>query len=121
MVVPEVTPERWRRLDDLFAAAAELSGAARIAFLDDACGADRGLRAEVEALLASVTKADGVLHGAIAAAASSMATDASLDQVGRTLGPYRVVALLGEGGMGTVYLAERDDGQYRRKVAIKIL
>lgn len=50
-----------------------------------------------------------------------LAGDAITAQVGRRIGPFRLIGLLGEGGMGAVYLAERDDAQFTHRVAIKIL
>ncbi len=112
---------QWVRIDELFAHAIELEPTARDAYLDDACAGDDDLRARVLSLLVSAEGARSALRGTVAAAASALVGDAAASYVGRRFGPYRVRAVIGEGGMGTVFLAERDDDQYRHQVAIKVL
>jgi WD40 repeat protein/tRNA A-37 threonylcarbamoyl transferase component Bud32 len=124
-----VTPERWRRIEEVFGRALDVAEPERAAFLAAACDGDTGLRAEVESLLASASGASVSLHAAIAGAAATLAGDTgdpaavagAAGAIGTRLGPYQLVALLGEGGMGAVYLAERVDAEYRRQVAIKVL
>jgi non-specific serine/threonine protein kinase/serine/threonine-protein kinase len=77
----------------------------RGAFLAQACGDDAELRREVETLLAGD---DGTPF-------------LDLDKAPDRLGPYRIVHEIGRGGMGTVFLAERDDGQFQQRVAIKVI
>jgi serine/threonine-protein kinase len=108
-----VGKERWLELDDLFQRASELEPGCRQKFLDDACAGDSKLRSEVEALLASADKTLGWLKGPVDRAAREVTF------VGRRIGPYVLVRPLGEGGMGTVFLAERDDDQYKQLAAIK--
>jgi serine/threonine-protein kinase len=86
----------------------------RAAFLDDACGADSELRNEVERLLAS-NQTLGWLKRPVDRAARELAF------VGRRIGPYVLLRLLGEGGMGRVFLAARADEQYQQLVAIKLM
>src|SRR5690606_15377417 len=98
--------------DDLFEAALDVAEAERGAWLERACGADAALRREVEELLAAHALSRGILDaGAPGAQSPGM----------RRIGPYRVHRELGRGGMDVVYLGERDDGQFRRLVAIKLL
>jgi len=99
--------------DDLFEAALEVPEAERGAWLERACRGDAALLREVEELLAAHALSRGILD--LRAAASPSAPTM------RRIGPYRVHRELGRGGMGVVYLAERDDGQFRRLVAIKLL
>jgi hypothetical protein len=62
-----------------------------------------------------------VLRNVVVAEVHVLAIDGTTAHVGRRVGPFRLLTLLGEGGMGAVYLAERDDAQFRHRVAIKIL
>ena len=112
---------RWQRVEELFARAADLPATARDDLLARECGDDDVLRAEVRSLLIHGADAAGALRGTVAAAAGAIASDEPGARIGSRLGPYRLVEVVGEGGMGTVYLAERDDAAYRRQVAIKIL
>ncbi|HYG63748.1 MAG TPA: serine/threonine-protein kinase, partial [Thermoanaerobaculia bacterium] len=113
-------PERWRRIDGLFAEALELPPDERQGFLAAACAGDDELRSEVESLLAA--DAEGEEGAAFLEQPAGEWLD--LDEAGgpeRRLGPYRLLRRLGAGGMGSVYLARRDDGLYEREVAVKIL
>src|SRR5436305_9749862 len=110
-------PHTWDRVQRLFLSAADLPAGEQARYLDQACGGDRQLRAEVESLLASDRKdGEGISH-AVGSEAALLFDSQPL--VGDRLGSYRVVRELGRGGMGAVYLALRDDDQYRKQVAIK--
>jgi hypothetical protein len=89
-----MTPERYHRLTELFEAACERTGDARAAFLDEACAGDGVLRRAVEELLAADQKSRGLLEKSVAALASPAAAT--------EIGPYRIEAKLGEGGMGSI-------------------
>jgi non-specific serine/threonine protein kinase/serine/threonine-protein kinase len=102
----------WEDIADIVAGAVELAPDARAAFLDARCGGDARMRAEVESLLEHASR-DGPLDRPPLAAARSTTSTV------QHFGPYRVTGVLGRGGMGAVYLAERIDGQFERKVAIK--
>jgi eukaryotic-like serine/threonine-protein kinase len=116
-----VTPERWRQIEVIFDVAVELGGAERDAYVARACGDDATLRLELEGLLAA-DRADKPLRDVPGRAADTLlGGGAPAPDHGRVLGPYRLVGLLGEGGMGAVHLAERVDGQYQNRTAIKIL
>jgi eukaryotic-like serine/threonine-protein kinase len=112
-----MTPERWQQVKELFNAALERDPAERDAFLAEACAGDRALREEVASLLAEEEQL-GSFIAAPAAARREPQLDALSD---RRIGPYRVIGELGHGGMGLVLLAERDDEQFKRRVAIKLL
>ena len=112
--------DRFRRCEELFHAAAPLSDREREAFLQRSCADDPQLRADVERLLAAHARAaDFIASPAIAAVGQW--TDADQSWVGRLVGPYRVVQEIGRGGMGAVYLAERADGHYQQRVALKVI
>src|SRR5471032_2755537 len=85
---------RWQQIQSLFQQTVDMTDAERAAHLDKYCGDDSGLRGSVQSLLALI---------------------------GTRVGPYRVVSILGHGGMSTVYRGERDDSQYHQTVAIKVL
>jgi predicted Ser/Thr protein kinase len=120
---------RLARVRELFDQAADLPAADRSAFLEAACAGDMALRVEVEALLAhdqfvDDAQADFLQSPVVrppSQAAGPPAPSPSLAQapLPRTIGRYRVMRLLGEGGMGTVYEAEQDNP--RRTVALKVL
>jgi non-specific serine/threonine protein kinase/serine/threonine-protein kinase len=114
-----VNRDRWARLKELFAAAAELETEARAAFLDRECGGDGELRAELESLLAAGSGAGGFLE--TPATAEGLLAPEAPSPVGRRIGPYRVVAEIGRGGMGVVYRAVRDDDVFHKEVALKLL
>src|SRR4051794_14189140 len=104
---------RWDRIQDLFISAGDLPAAERAAFLDEACGTDIELRAEVDSLLAAMNGADSFVQNAIGRVATSLSGDSGVKQ-SQMVGAYRILGEIGRGGMGTVYLAERADQQYRK-------
>src|SRR5271170_3628191 len=118
-MTPPVATTRWGRVEMLFHQTVAIAPEDRAGFLDQACQGDFELRAELESLLASSDQTLSDLRGSVAAAAGDV-LDAGPPELAR-IGPYRLIRTLGEGGMGTVYLGERDDDQYHRVVAIKVL
>ena len=114
----ETSPERRAEIEEIFDEALDMPEEDRAAWLVSRCGDDVALRREVDLLLAAHERSDSPLDIPAVVHAASMFTDPAR---GRRIGPYRVLRELGRGGMGVVYLAERDDGQYRRRVAVKVL
>lgn len=115
-----MTPERWRQIEEMFHGALDRVPADRKEFLDRQCGDDAELRAEVESLL-SQPVADTFLAMPIESAAHAVSRDAADVRIGQRVGAYRLTALIGQGGMGAVYCGVRDDDQYRKQVAIKLV
>lgn len=107
-------------LKAIFGEALERCGAEREAYLDGACAGDAALRARVEALLAAAEKDDAFLSGATVGEPPGATDGFARDGAGRRIGPYRVLQLIGEGGFGSVYMAEQER-PVRRRVALKVI
>ncbi len=108
----------WATLDRLFHEALELPCEERTAFLDSACADNPELRAELQAMLMAHEQDRPLLAERRFEAAD---TDTAQQALGQRIGAYRILSVLGRGGMGDVFLAERDDEQYERQVALKLL
>ena len=114
-----MTPERWARVTELFEQAAQQPAAERRPWLDGVCD-DAAVRAEVEAMLAAYDTDPEFLEQPTDAA-GSMEEAVADALVGRRLGAYRLVRQIGRGGMGVVYEAQRDDQEFDRRAAVKVL
>ena len=105
-------------LEGLFEQTVGLAATEREQFLAEHCS-DPNLRRELELLLAHDQGAETFLQRAVSEEASALQTFVLTP--GQRLGPYRVLSIIGRGGMGLVYLAERADGKFEQRVAIKVL
>lgn len=104
----------------------ELPPERRAAGLDELCADDAELRALVEAMLVADAQAEEPFGGNVAKwhaelQGQTAAEAASIAQVGKTIGAWRIVGELGRGGMGTVYTVQRSDGAYSQKAALKLI
>jgi hypothetical protein len=115
-----VRPERWQTVKELLDGALDRAPAERAAFLDQACGADASLRAELESLLAAGQQTGGFLEPPPSVAADPVDTGPQLAGALKAAlaGRYVLERGLGRGGMATVYLAR--DLRHRRSVALKV-
>src|SRR5690242_8796962 len=104
------------RLDALFEEALSIPARARVAWLDAQCGNDAQLRHELQRLLAADAIAEGVLESAPELLAGVMTVVPEMPQ---RFGVWHVLGALGAGGMGEVWLAERGDGEFEQRAAIK--
>src|SRR2546428_933682 len=122
--------EWWKKIEDAYRTARELSGEERSHFLDGACKADAAMRRQIEVLLQQDENPDSFLNkpalGAVLVHRESEGAAGALDDVtvkrvaaGTLLGSYRIEAPIGEGGMGVVYRAR--DTKLNRPVAVKVL
>ena len=106
---------------EILGAALEVSPRDRSEFVANSCAGDSELREEVEALLAFSDDEGFIDTPAIAQGIALIDQNDAESMVGRTLGRYRILQLIGEGGVGTVYRAVRDDGDFEQHIALKLL
>lgn len=125
--------DQWQQIEKIFYAAMELPRDERKAFLNQACAGDEELLREVQALLMANQDAESFLDSPVNMPPHSgtfsptlvmphpeAKTGAAMES-GVRIGAYRLIREIGRGGMGAVWLAERDDGQFYQQVAIKLL
>src|SRR5437773_9762600 len=92
----------------------------RSAFLDEACGGDADLRQQVETLLREHEQLGSFLEAPAAASRATVDAPVISERPGTVIGPYKLLQQIGEGGMGTVYMAEQTH-PVQRKVALKVI
>jgi serine/threonine protein kinase len=114
-------PERWQQVKAVLEQVLDLAPEQRKAFLDDACRDDHALQQEVESLLLEAGDGeDGLLQSPVHVTLKNWSLREG-PLVGCRIGPYQILEMIGEGGMGTLYRAARADDQYRKQVAIKLV
>ena len=111
-------PEKWDQVKELFTLALERHPEERPGFLRQACGGNDSLCAEIESLLSSF---DGATTFLEASPTADLFFAQSRVMAGRRIGAYRIIGECGQGGMAVVYLAERADDEFRKRVAIKMV
>lgn len=115
-----MTPERWEQISAIMEGALAFEGEKRREYLAEACTGDSELRAEVESLLASHEQAGSHFLNTEASAAPALARS-NRTCAGDRIGPYLIEKLIGNGGMGEVFAAVRADGQFEKRVALKLV
>jgi serine/threonine-protein kinase len=128
MTAGPIDPETWRRIDAVLDRALELPPSERAAFVEAECGGDPNVLAHVRELLASADRASEFLERPVDEVAGDLLgaagiPDAGADALvpGAEVPPWKVVREIGRGGMGAVYLAERADGQFQQRAALKVI
>ncbi|HEY8483211.1 MAG TPA: serine/threonine-protein kinase [Longimicrobiales bacterium] len=128
----DLTPGRWQRIDQLFEAALDQPPGRRLEWLARACEGDAALYDAVVRLLSKVETAEKALGESVTDYADTLLAslgretagaagdDGPLPSGGR-VGAYRLLGVIGRGGMGTVYLAQRDDAEFEKRVALKLV
>jgi len=109
--------ERWEKIGILFDEALKLDEPERTEFLQSACGDDIEMLEEVRSLIEADTNIPLVLKDN----ADAIKISRRLEYEGKVIGKYKIIKQIAEGGMGSVFLAERADGQFEQKVALKII
>ena len=108
-ILYKMSSERRQKIETIFHTATVFAGSERAEYLDKVCAGDETLRAEIEGLLARFD-------------VENTTAEKELDSMqGRVVGAYRLIREIGRGGMGAVYLAERADGIFKTKAAVKLI
>ncbi|HKZ79410.1 MAG TPA: protein kinase [Pyrinomonadaceae bacterium] len=119
--VSTLTPERWKKVEEVFESVLERPPSERAAFLESVCQDDLSLRNQVETLLQSLQQAGSTIDSpAFGAVVPETVVEAPF-MIGKRLGAYRIEQEVGRGGMGSVYLAVRADDEFHKRVAIKLI
>jgi serine/threonine protein kinase/Tol biopolymer transport system component/tetratricopeptide (TPR) repeat protein len=117
-----VTPEYWKKVEDIFEMALQRPPEERQAFVEAEAKGDEALRNQVQTLLVSLERAGGFMEAsAFGVGLSDTMVEETPSVIGRRLGSYRIVKEIGRGGMGSVYLATRADDEFQKQVAIKLI
>ncbi len=122
----EISPELWRRMDPIIDEVLDLDSSEQEVRVKALCDGDNDLLEDVLSFLGASRNTTGFLEDSAGEQAVNLVDESTrqwdpAERLQQRLGPYRLVEVLGEGGMGVVYLAERADGQFQKKVAIKLM
>ncbi|MEO6872537.1 MAG: serine/threonine-protein kinase [Chthoniobacterales bacterium] len=114
--------DEYNRLQEIFLAAVDLPAKEQSLYLESECGGDVRLRQEVESLIAADSHTDGFTEQIESSIPDNLGSDDGGESLaGQQFGAYRILREIGRGGLGTVYLAERADHEYRKEVALKLV
>jgi eukaryotic-like serine/threonine-protein kinase len=120
-----MTPERWRKVEEIFQAALDLSPEDRNRYVLDVCKEDTELKRDVESLLSQYDSAGELLEEPVYGNTEMSVLESFVEEkdpmLGRRLGSYRIEREIGRGGMGAVYEASRADNEFNKRAAIKLV
>ena len=116
----DMPSENWQRIKEILGEVLQIEEADRADFLD-AAGLSPELRAEIDSLIAFEDESSDLMQLSAVEFSKDFVADDDSSLAGSQIGPYRLIRELGLGGMGAVYLAERIDGKFQQKVALKLL
>lgn len=111
--------KNWHSVKEIFLAALEKDTESRAAFLDENCADNKDLREEIESLLAAHEEIEDFIEEPAFQTNELFSNDSN--HIEKHFGHYKIIEEIGTGGMGAVFLAERADGEFSQKVAIKII
>lgn len=115
-----LSPELWKEVEQIFITALDLPTEDRVSYLEKVCGSRSTLREEIDSLLAAHVETVGILDDFDAERAAEL-LQTEIRATSSKFGSYKIVREIGRGGMGTVYEAERADGQFEQRVALKVI
>ena len=121
-----MSPQNWDKIKEIFLDAIEIDAPdERADFLTKACAGDEELRGEVEKLIVQDKEAESLMNQPLIEESGIYDLASSINDrdplLGKIIGAYRLEKEIGRGGMGTVYIAERADGFFRQRVAVKLI
>jgi len=116
-----MTPDELSRIREIYERAVSMHGPGRDAFLDEECHGNDELRREVERLLQAREHVPTWLDQPLIGSLRQFVAQPLPNMKGRRLSGYTLIREIGRGGMGSVYLAERSDGAFRKQAAIKLV
>ncbi len=118
-----MNPTRWAKISEIVETALDKEETERSVYLTKVCGEDTALRQEVESLLSYEDGESTDIFEKNQLNPLIFADNDTLTNnfIGKQIGKYKLIQLLGEGGMGAVFLAERTDGEFEQEVAVKLL
>lgn len=115
-----INERQWQKIKEVFALAVEIPQDARAGFLQQVCSSDASVLCELESLLRAHEESSHVIEKKVFDLAANLESNGK-NFVGQQFGHYKILREIGRGGMGMVFLADRDDGAFSQKVAVKIV